>query len=126
MADVYHNWGNDFQWSASGDLAMVSGAEEGRQGVLRRILTGPTTYIFDLPYGAGLPGAVGTVDQPPALQAMTLTQMLMENVVLQNPPPSVKVTPLPISEGSGGYAIDIGYTDASTGDPVYLGFDVSN
>lgn len=123
MADLYHMWGTDIQFSAGGDMLMTGGSEEGRQRVLRRLLTSQGQYLWDLGYGAGLPRLIGRAPTVQTVQAVTLSQMLLEAVVAHDPPPVVVVTPL---QGTNqGYSDDISYVDVGTGDPVFLGFDVN-
>ena len=54
MHDIAHQWGSDLLTSSVGDLASVSGPLLGQQRVLRRLLTNPGDYIWQLDYGAGL------------------------------------------------------------------------
>ena len=54
MPDINHLWGNDLAFSATGDLATADVPTLTQQRVLRRLLTNPGDYIWELDYGAGL------------------------------------------------------------------------
>lgn len=129
LSDLAHYWGNDLNASASGDLLSVNGTTRGTQRVLRRLLTCPADEVNNLPadytwhptYGAGLPRYVGSVASEKQIAAVIKGQMLLESCVAQNPPPSVTVQHI-----TNGLAVTIKYTDAPSGQPVVLGFNVGN
>jgi hypothetical protein len=119
MADLYQIWQQDLSFDLTSDLKLATGSEAGRQRVLRRLLTNPGDYFAHSDYGAGLPAKVGSLTTPPELQALVLSQMLLEPVVAQDPPPTVSVTSI-----TNGVAILVTYNDAVTGGPVVLAFDI--
>lgn len=121
MADASHVWGGDLAFAPDGGLLIAEGSEAGRQRVLRRLLTTPGEYIWHPDYGAGLPGQIGAVTGDAEIKAIVLTQMLEEDAVAQDPPPAVTVSRPSI----GVVAISIAYTDAATGEPVQIGFNIA-
>ncbi len=54
MYDLSHQWGDDLTVGPTGDMALVTGSVFGQQRVLRRLMTNPGDYIWQLDYGAGL------------------------------------------------------------------------
>ena len=119
MADLANTFDQDLQPSASGDLLAIDGSLLGQQRVLRRLLTNPGDYIWEMDYGAGLPLYVGQTQDIDALQGLILSQLLLEPAVSQTPPPSVTVTAI-----TGGVWAQILYVDSDTGKQVNLSFDV--
>ncbi len=120
MTDLSHTIGGDLSLSPSGDLAVVTGAAEGRQRVLRRILTLAGNYIWNLGYGGSAPELVGSLATPKQVEALMRAQMLKEASVAQSPPPVVKVSTI-----AHGLTVSIQYTDSGTSDPILLGFSVT-
>ena len=59
MADAFHQWGSDLATGSTGDISTISGQLLGQQRVLRRLLTNPGEYIWQLDYGAGLARFIG-------------------------------------------------------------------
>ncbi len=111
MADLAHVVGEDLQLGAAGDLAVVTANLETQQRVLHRLLTGPATYIWQLSYGAGLPGLIGTVASQQQIAAIIKAQMAYETAVSATPEPQVV-----LSTGSPGVVLAaITYTDAVSG-----------
>src|SRR5271155_3821108 len=92
MPDISHTWGSDLVLSPTGDLASVVNPALGLQRVLRRLLTNPGDYIWNLTYGAGLPAMVGQIVNVPAIQGLITSQMLREAAVAQSPLPQVTVS----------------------------------
>lgn len=111
MADLAHIIGGDLQLGPSGDLWLVDGDDETQQRVLHRLLTGPGTYIWQLSYGAGLPGLVGAVASTQQIAAIIRAQMSYEASVAVTPEPSVVLAGGRIGEVSAA----ITYTDATSG-----------
>lgn len=111
MADLAHVIGGDLQLGSSGDLAIVDGDDQTQQRVLHRLLTSQGSYIWQLSYGAGLPGLVGTVASMQQIVAIIRAQMGYEAAVATTPEPSVVLTGGQIGEVSA----TITYTDASSG-----------
>lgn len=119
MADLANEWGSDLSLSSTGDLLLVSGSAAGRERVLRRLLTNPGDYIWDVGYGAGLPRQIGETTQSATIEANVRLQLFAEPAVSQDPPPMVSASPI-----LGGVAVHVTYRDADTGEPVALGFSV--
>jgi hypothetical protein len=117
LTEVSHVFGSDLSVAAGGDLMVVSGTIEGRQRVLRRILTIAGNYIWELNYGGGVPAMIGSLATQTQVEATIRAQMLLEQAVAQIPPPGVTVNVIP-----NGLAINISYVDAQTGDPVIIAF----
>ena len=111
MADLAHVIGGDLQLGPSGDLAIVRDDDQTQQRVLHRLLTSPGSYIWQLSYGAGLPGLVGTVASTQQIAAIIRAQMGYEASVAATPEPLVILTGGQIGEVSA----TISYTDATSG-----------
>ena len=125
LADLYQIWSTDLRPSNTGDALTVTGTDRGQQRILRRLLTNPGDYIFQPDYGAGLPQYVGQNQSHDTLDKIkgTVTgQVLQEAVVAPSPAPVVTITQLP----DFSLWVWIQYTDAPTGSPVVLSFNVGN
>jgi hypothetical protein len=120
MADLSSVWQQDLSFSLTSDVLLASGSQVGQQRVLRRLLTNPGDYFAHPTYGAGLPTKVGSLATAAELQAIVLSQMLQEQAVSQDPPPTVSVTTI-----LNGVSILVTYTDSVTAEPVTLGFDIN-
>jgi hypothetical protein len=118
--DLFCWWQQDLTLAPDGDLLTVDGTIEGEQRVMRRLLTNPGDYFWHNEYGAGLPKYVGQPEQPDAVSALILSQMMLEDAVAQSPLPQVNTSPI-----TNGISTDIKYVDADTGKSVTLGFDVN-
>ena len=118
--DAFHYWGNDLNVSATGGLLLADGLEQSKQRILRRLLTNPGDYIWELDYGAGLPSCIGQTLNVPELTALIRSQMYLEASVSHEPEPDVAVQTMP-----NGIAVQITYTDIETGQSVPLYFDVT-
>ena len=103
--------GEDLQLAGTGDLAVVTADQETRQRVLHRLLTGAGTYIWQLAYGAGLPGLIGTVASQQQIAAIIRAQMAYEPAVSATPEPQVVLSNGPL----GVVLAEITYTDALSG-----------
>jgi phage baseplate assembly protein W len=125
LSDLYHYFGTDLSPSNTGDLLTVTAITRGQQRVLRRLLTNPGDYIFQPEYGAGLAQWIGATADLAAMRALIRGQMLLEPSVAVQPEPDVSVLPI-ANQAGGGFAVAISYTDAPSGTPVVLSFDVSN
>ena len=111
MADLAHVMGEDLQLAGTGDLGLVTADQETQQRVLHRLLTGAATYIWQPPYGAGLPGLIGTVASQQQIAAIIKAQMALEAMVSATPEPQIV-----LSVGSPGVVLAaINYTDAVSG-----------
>lgn len=111
MIDINHTFGGDLSVSPNGDIATVSGTTTGQQRVLRRLLTNPTDYIWDLIYGGGLARMVGSPSRPIALRGLIRSQLGKEAAVAPIPEPVVTVASTP----NGVVTTGIRYVDAQTG-----------
>lgn len=120
MTDIYHYLGNDLGISSTGDLLAVSGEEEGKQRVLRRLLTNPGDYIWHPDYGAGLPQMIGELVDIDAITAIIDGQMRLEDRVSHDPEPVIEVSPT-----ATGVFCYIQYNDAISTQAVSLSFNVS-
>ncbi len=111
MADIAHVIGSDLMVSPTGDLAIVDLSDWTQQRVLRRLLTNPGGYIWQLSYGAGLPVMVGTTVSAQQIKAIIRRQMILETAVSQQPEPVV------VMQGGqpGTVFATVSYNDAQTG-----------
>jgi hypothetical protein len=116
MADAALVFGGDLAIGVSGDLALASGSGLTEQRVLRRLLTNPGDYIWQLSYGAGLGQFVGVAGAAGAVGAVTRAQLLAEARVAQAPLPQITVE----QTGTSGIALTIAYQDAMTGQATAL------
>ena len=106
---------------STGDLATATGTLLGTQRVLRRLLTNPGDYIWQLGYGAGLAKFVGRPINALQIRAVIRSQIFQEAAVARVPEPVIAVT----SNGSGAVYVEIRYVDADTGQTQVLSFSVS-
>ncbi|QIY81514.1 phage tail protein [Chromobacterium violaceum] len=120
MNDLHHYIGSDLTTSPTGGVTTVSGIERGKQRVLRRLLTNPGDYVFHPDYGAGLGAYVGQIVNIPQLTGLIRGQMLLEDVVANTPTPAVQIT----QQDDGTLSVSVRYTDAPSGEPTTLAFDV--
>lgn len=120
MTDSSHLFGSDLALSATGDLLPAGGIEEGKQRILRRLLTNPGDYPWHPEYGAGLPSYIGRPLDEPALATLIKGQMYAEGGVSREPEPQVILQPIP-----NGISVRIAYTALPEGLPAYLNFDVT-
>lgn len=121
MADIQHTYGADLTLSATGDIALSDGTQLGQERVLRRLLTNPGAYIWQLTYGAGLARFVGKVANGARIKAVAKSQMFREAAVSRTPGPSIDVAVQP----SGVVTLDIKYQDAATKKPAALTINVN-
>lgn len=120
MADLSHWFGQDLAVDATGDLLAIDGTVGGQQRVLRRLLTNPGDYLWHSDYGAGLGRYIGATLNIDIIRAVIRAQLRKESAVAKTPIPSIAVSPI-----SQGVFVKIIYTDAASGDPVTLQFDVN-
>ncbi len=120
MPDIWHQWGSDLMVGPTGDLAAVNGALLGRQRVLRRLLTNPGDYIWQLGYGAGLAQFVGQPFNALQIRAVIRSQIFQETAVARMPEPVIEVA----SDDIGAVYVDIRYVDAVTGETQVISFSV--
>jgi hypothetical protein len=121
MADLWAEWNDDFQASATGDLLLADDDDMARQRITRRILTAVNGYIFHLEYGAGLPQRIGAPARQTQILAIVRSQIALETSVRQNPAPTVDVTV--DANNPGLFTVKIQYVSAKTG--TTISFSVS-
>jgi phage baseplate assembly protein W len=122
MPDLSHQWGSDLALSPTGDLALAADAELTRQRVLKRLLTNQGDYIWQLDYGAGLPGFVGQPANPARIAALIRSQIFKEPGVARTPEPNISVSPITGSGPTAGLSVQIQYADATSGATQSLSF----
>ena len=113
--------GGTLSLTSTGDLAMVNGPMRGQQRVLRRLLTNPGDYIWELDYGAGLPGQIGHLADIFLLNSLVQSQIFEEAAVSQSPAPVVTTNAI-----TNGMQVHILYTDSGTNQQQALAFDMSD
>lgn len=123
MADISHQWGSDLVIGPTGDLASISGPSLGQQRVLRRLLTSPGDYIWQLDYGAGLARFIGQPGNTLAIRAAIRSQIFKESSVAPMPEPVIDVMFDPAGI-SGTVYVHIRYVDADTDQTQILSFTV--
>jgi len=120
MADLSLQFGGDLAVGPTGDLAVADAQALTQQRVLRRLLTNPGDYIWQLGYGAGLGQFVGRPGVPALISGVIRTQMQFEPQVMQSPAPSVSAS---VSD-DGIVMASVSYVDAVTGQTALLSFSV--
>lgn len=120
MADLSLQFGGDLGVGPTGDLLLSDNAVLTQQRVLRRLLTNPGDYIWQLNYGAGLGQYVGQPGAPAAIAGVARTQILLEAAVAAAPAPSVAVT----AQADGTVNLSLSYTDAAAGETSALTFSL--
>lgn len=123
MTDAYHWWGQDVQFSASGDALTASGVTELNQRIVRACLTPPGTYIWHPTYGLGLGRFVGkalSIEQKAEIQALIKSVLKDEPDVQKQPAPTYTF----VSNASGLLSVTIKYIYAPTGVQQTLSFNV--
>jgi phage baseplate assembly protein W len=118
MYDIMLDWGTDLSADSSGDLALTTGSDQTTQRVIRRLLTNPGDYIWNLQYGGGLAAFVGQPTAAAQIEAVIRDQMALETAVAAAPAPTVAVAM--INTASGSVVADITYADASSNGVVNL------
>ena len=124
MADASHQWGSDLLASPTGDIATAVGPLLGQQRILRRLLTNPGDYIWQLDYGAGLARFIGQPANPLQIMAVIRSQIFKEDTVARDPEPSIDVQIAP-GGASGTVYVYIRYVDAPSGETQVISFSVS-
>jgi phage baseplate assembly protein W len=120
MVDLTLQFGGDLSVGPTGDLALVDGTGLTQQRVLRRLLTNPGDYIWQLSYGAGLGTFVGQPGTPAAISGVVRTQLLQEAAVAPSPAPVVTS----VSGNDGTVTTTLTYTDAATGQASTVSFSL--
>lgn len=125
LYDVSHLWGEDIDETPSGDLALTTRSDRTVRRLVRRLMTVATTtassdYPWQPRYGAGLGARIGQALDVRGLQAVVMSQVLLEPSVARTPLPQVDVSPI----GTTGAIINVTYTD-SAGASQNFSFNVS-
>lgn len=123
MSDAYHQWGADLTTSSTGDIGTVSDSLLGQQRVLRRLLTNPGEYIWQLDYGAGLARFIGQPANPLQIKAVIRGQIFKETVVARQPEPVIDVQVSPSGAANVVY-VYLRYVDAASRQTQILSFSV--
>ncbi len=124
MPDLWHQWGSDLAIGPTGDVAVSSGPVLGQQRVLRRLLTSPGDYIWQLDYGAGLARFIGQPANTLQIRALIRSQIFKEAAVARSPEPTIDVQVSPAG-APGTVYVYIRYVDALTSQTQILSFSVS-
>lgn len=124
MTDTAHQWGSDLTLGPSGDIATVTGALLGQQRVLRRLLTNPGDYIWQLDYGAGLAQFIGQRANPSQIRAVIRSQIFKEAAVARQPEPVIDVQVAP-GGAAGTVYVYIRYVDNDSRQTQTVSFLVS-
>jgi hypothetical protein len=122
--DLSHLWGTDLSTGPTGDLALVSGSMLGQQRVLRRLMTNPGDYVWQLGYGAGLAQFVGQPANASQIRAVIRSQIFKEAAVARTPEPDIDVQFDPTG-GTGTIYVQIRYVDAPSAQTQVLSFSVN-
>ena len=125
MPDLFHQWGADLTTAPSGDIAVAGGPLLGQQRVLRRLLTNPGDYIWQLDYGAGLARFVGQPANILQIRALVRSQIFKEARVARLPEPMIDVTVSP-GGAAGIIYLHIQYQDAPSGTTQVLSFSLGS
>jgi len=123
MYDLALQWGGDLATGPTGDLALVSGSLLGQQRVLRRLMTNPGDYIWQLGYGAGLAQFIGQPSNISQIEAVIRSQIFKESAVARTPEPNISIQIDP-SGGTGTVYVQILYVDAPSGQTQVLSFSI--
>lgn len=121
--DLYHQYGTDLIAGANGDLLTVTGDTEVQQRLLRRLFTPYGGYLWNLTFGANVPGRVGDTLSPSdfgKVLADVKSAVAQESGVAKNPAPVVD-----LSLVDNGLVGTITYLDAQTKVPVVISFPVA-
>jgi hypothetical protein len=116
MADAGLVFGGDLAIDARGDLALAAGSALTEQRVLRRLLTNPGDYIWQLSFGAGLGQFVGAAGAEAAVAAIARAQIAAESRVASSPLPQITVA----AGNPAGIGLTIAYQDAVSGQSAAL------
>lgn len=125
MSDLFHQFGSDLVIAPTGDLATVSADALGQQRVLRRLLTNPGDYIWNLDYGAGLAGFIGEPGNVLRIRAVIRSQIFKETAVVRSPEPTIDVQLAPDGSATTVYA-SVAYVDAATGQTQALSLSLGS
>jgi phage baseplate assembly protein W len=117
MSALSHICGFDLTIS-SGTIAVVAGAEEVRQRLLRRLCTNPGDYIWQANFGAGLPAMIGDPMDVERIRGVIAAQIIQDPGVDSTEPVSVNI----LVGSDGRYDCSIAYVDAQNATTQTIGF----
>lgn len=120
MADLALQFGGDLEISQTGDLAVVESSLLVQQRVMRRLLTNPGEYIWQINYGAGLGQFVGQTGNPNLVSGLIRKQLQLESRVAKDPAPSITTS---ITDGKT-LTVSIGYVESETNEISQLSFSI--
>lgn len=118
MADAWHFMGGDLAWSSNGDIQTVDSVQESQQRILRRLPTNPGDYIWHPEYGGGILKWIGRPIEETEMKTDIVTQMYLEDSVVQNPQPQVDF----VTTVGGAVTSGIRYVESDSNEPVGLTF----
>ena len=118
MPDIALQFGGDLSIGPTGDILLASGSVLTEQRVLRRLLTNPGDYIWQLNYGGGLGQFVGSPGASSAIAGVARSQLLLEAAVAVAPAPVIGVN----SGSDGTVDLSLNYSDAVNGQTSLLTF----
>ncbi len=118
MNDLYLDWRGDLALGASGDITLAKGPDAISQRLIRRLLTNPGDYIWNVGYGGGLAQFVGMPAKPADIEAVIRTQLSLESSVPSDPAPTVNAAV--IDAANGYFSARISYADPKSNLPVQL------
>jgi hypothetical protein len=110
MADLALTFGGDLSIGPAGELLLSANDIATQQRVLRRLLTNPGDYLWQLNYGAGLAQYVGQPGALSAIAGIARMQMLLEAAVAPTPPPVIGSQ----AGDDGVVTLTITYADAAS------------
>ena len=126
--DLDLTYGNDLSLTTinggGSDLSLASGLDRSEQRVIRRLMTTPINYIWQVSYGAGLPTFVGqplSTDNFNRLKALITSQMFLEPSVARDPAPIIN-----FQTTQFGLFCQIEYVENPSRQPKVLNFNISN
>jgi hypothetical protein len=122
VSDLQHQFGSDLAVGPTGDLAMANGPVLGQQRVMRRLLTNPGDYIWQVGYGAGLARFVGQPADVLHIRAVIRSQIFKERTVARTPEPVIEVT----SDGARSVSVQLSYAESGTDAAQLLSFTLGN
>ena len=120
MTDLSLLFGGDLSVNATGDLQLSDGHTLTQERILRRLLTNPGDYIWQLAYGAGLGQFVGQPGAPAAISGVARGQILQESRVASTPAPAISVA----MNNDSTLTLSINYADAQSRQAGALSFNL--
>ncbi len=116
MPDLSLTFGEDLGISPTGDLLIADGEILTKERVLRRLMTNPGDYIWQLNYGAGLGRFLGQPGISNLISGVIRIQMQLEPQVARTPTPTVSTSILP----DGIVQTFVNYLNAGASEPTSL------